>query len=44
MGHRVRLIPPQYVKRSKTDRADAGAICEAAGRPLSPRANIVIDL
>ena len=37
MGHRVRLIPPQYVKpyvkRSKTDRADAEAICEAASRP-----------
>lgn len=37
MGHTVRLIPPQYVKpyvkRSKTDRADAEAICEAAGRP-----------
>jgi transposase len=37
MGHRVQLIPPQYVKpyvkRSKTDRADAEAICEAAGRP-----------
>jgi transposase len=37
MGHQVRLIPPQYVKpyvkRSKTDRADAEAICEAAGRP-----------
>lgn len=37
LGHRVRLIPPQYVKpyvkRSKTDRADAEAICEAAGRP-----------
>ncbi len=37
MGHRVRLIPPQYVKpyvkRGKTDRADAEAICEAAGRP-----------
>src|SRR3712207_5660146 len=36
-GHRVRLIPPQYVKpfvrRGKTDRADAQAICEAAGRP-----------
>lgn len=36
-GHRVRLIPPQYVKpyvkRSKTDRADAEAICEAASRP-----------
>jgi transposase len=37
MGHRVRLLPPQYVKayvkRNKTDRADAEAICEAAGRP-----------
>jgi len=36
-GHTVRLIPPQYVKpcvkRSKTDRADAEAICEAASRP-----------
>jgi transposase len=33
----VRLIPPQYVKpyvkRNKTDAADAEAICEAAGRP-----------
>ena len=37
IGHRVRLIPPQYVKpyvkRSKADQADAEAICEAAGRP-----------
>jgi transposase len=37
LGHAVRLIPPQYVKpyvkRGKTDRADAEAICEAAGRP-----------
>ena len=37
MGHRVRLIPPQYVKpfvkRGKNDRNDAEAICEAAGRP-----------
>ena len=36
-GHQVRLIPPQYVKpyvkRSKNDRNDAAAICEAAGRP-----------
>jgi transposase len=36
-GHQVRLIPPQYVKpfvkRGKNDDADAGAICEAAGRP-----------
>jgi transposase len=37
MGHRVRLIPPQYVKpfvkRSKNDRNDAEAISEAAARP-----------
>ncbi|HEV2444845.1 MAG TPA: IS110 family transposase [Candidatus Sulfopaludibacter sp.] len=37
LGHRVRLIPPQYikpyVKRGKNDRVDAAAICEAAGRP-----------
>jgi transposase len=36
-GHEVRLIPPAYVKpyvrRSKTDAADAEAICEAVGRP-----------
>ena len=37
LGHRVRLIPPQYVKpfvkRAKNDRVDAEAISEAAGRP-----------
>ena len=33
LGHEVRLIPPQYVKRGKNDRNDAEAICEAAGRP-----------
>ena len=37
LGHRVRLIAPQYVKpdvkRGKNDRLDAGAICAAAGRP-----------
>ena len=37
MGHRVRLIPPQYVKpfvkRGKNDRNDAQAISEAASRP-----------
>jgi transposase len=37
LGHDVRLIPPAYVKpyvrRSKTDAADAAAICEAVGRP-----------
>jgi transposase len=37
LGHTVRLIPAQYVKpyvkRNKTDAADAEAICEAVGRP-----------
>ncbi|MBT3551984.1 MAG: IS110 family transposase [Rhodospirillaceae bacterium] len=37
LGHEVRLMPPQYVKpyvkRSKTDAADAEAICEAVSRP-----------
>ena len=37
LGHRVRLIPPQYVKpfvkRAKNDRNDAEAISEAAARP-----------
>jgi transposase len=37
MGHKARLIPPQYVKpfvkRGKNDRNDAAAINEAAGRP-----------
>ena len=37
LGHEVRMISPQYVKpfvkRNKTDSADAEAICEAAGRP-----------
>lgn len=36
-GHKVRLISPlyvkPYVKRSKTDAADAAAICEAVSRP-----------
>jgi len=36
-GHEVRLMPPAYVRpyvrRSKTDAADAEAICEAVGRP-----------
>jgi len=37
IGHEVRLMPPayvkQYVKRGKTDAADAEAICEAVTRP-----------
>lgn len=37
MGHDVRLMPPSYVKpyvkRGKTDSADAAAICEAVTRP-----------
>ena len=37
LGHRVKLIPPQYVKpfvrRGKNDRNDAEAICEASLRP-----------
>lgn len=37
MGHRVRLIPPSYVKaylkRGKSDALDAEAICEAVQRP-----------
>jgi len=40
LGHRVRLIPPQYVKpfvkRAKNDRNDAEAISEAASRPTMP--------
>jgi len=36
-GHKVRLIPPIYVKpyvrRQKNDRTDAAAICEAVSRP-----------
>jgi transposase len=37
MGHKVRLIPPSYVKpyvkRGKSDALDAEAICEAVQRP-----------
>lgn len=37
LGHTVKLLPPQYVKayvrRGKTDEADAEAICEAVQRP-----------
>ena len=37
LGHTVKLMPPAYVKpyvkRGKTDAADAEAICEAVTRP-----------
>jgi len=37
LGHRVMLVPPQYVRpyveRNKNDAADAAAICEAMSRP-----------
>jgi transposase len=37
LGHKVQLIPPQYVKpyvkRGKNDAADAEALCEAMSRP-----------
>jgi transposase len=37
LGHRVKLMPPSYVKpyvkRQKNDTADAEAICEAVTRP-----------
>ena len=37
LGHKVRLMPPRYVKpyvkRQKNDAADAEAICEAVTRP-----------
>jgi len=37
LGHTVKLMPPSYVKayvkRSKNDANDAGAICEAVTRP-----------
>jgi transposase len=37
LGHKVVLIPPQYVKpyvgRNKNDRIDAEAVCEAMSRP-----------
>ena len=37
LGHQVRLMPPAYVKpyvkRGKTDAADAEAVCEAVARP-----------
>ncbi|WP_254919255.1 IS110 family transposase [Oceanicola sp. 22II-s10i] len=44
LGHEVRLMPPAYVtpyvKRGKTDAADAEAICEAVTRPTMRLASI----
>jgi transposase len=44
LGHEVRLMPPAYVKpyvkRGKTDAADAEAICEAVTRPTMRFASI----
>ena len=43
-GHEVKIMPPiyvkAYVKRSKTDAADAEAICEAVTRPTMRFASI----
>ena len=55
LGHDVRLMPPSYVrpyvKRGKTDAADAEAICEAVTRPTmrfvpikSPEQQAVLSL
>ncbi len=52
LGHQVRLMPPAYVKpyvkRGKTDAADAEAICEAVARPTmrfvpSRTASVAVD-
>jgi transposase len=55
LGHEVKLLPPvyvkPYVKRGKSDAADAEAICEAVTRPSmrfvpvkSPEAQAVLSL
>jgi transposase len=55
LGHEIRLMPPAYVKayvkRGKTDAADAEAICEAVTRPTmrfvpikSPESQAVLSL
>jgi transposase len=41
MGNTVRMMPPAYVKRNKTDAADAEAICEAVTRPAPASRNFV---
>lgn len=46
LGHKVILLPPQYVKgyvgRDKSDAADAEAICEAAGRVKLEKHHVAI--
>ena len=46
LGHEVRLMPPAYVKpyvkRGKTDAADADAICEGL-EPVAKRSNGPVD-
>src|SRR5579883_1549324 len=46
LGHRVVLVPPQYVKpyvaRGKNDAADAEAICEAISRPRLERRQVAV--
>jgi transposase len=46
LGHRVELVPPQYVKpyvpRGKHDAADAEGICEAMSRPRVQRCLVPI--
>ncbi len=48
LGHTVRLMPPAYVKayvkRGKTDAADAEAICEAVTRPTMRSRGLTIDM
>lgn len=47
IGHEVRLMPPAYVKpyvkRGKTDAADAEAICEAVTRPTMRFVAVKLD-
>lgn len=33
LGHEVKMLPPQYVKRGKNDAAGAEALCEAMSPP-----------
>lgn len=46
LGHRVLLLPPQYVRpyveRNKNDAADAAAICEALSRPKVRQRHVAV--